>query len=197
MRNGGMMKDVIEMLKFLLGFISWIAFLFLSGNTLTSLEWALVVSFLLSIIFGYKQLRSGFILQWGSVIFFGWCIVMVNLLQNVTVAKNMGIIANGFLAGIIWLTILVGKPFTMQYAREDLPKERWSDPRLVQSCRFIAVVWGLLMVFSTFVSCFKVMRPGLFPEIVYSGISIGTIMGGTIFTQYYKKYKRSLEAGHV
>jgi hypothetical protein len=190
-----MMKDVIEMLKFLLGFVSWIAFLFLSGSTLTSLEWALVVSFLLSITFGYRQLRGGFILQWGSVIFFAWCIIMVNFLQNVTIAKNMGIIANGFLAAIIWLTILVGKPFTLQYAREDLPKERWSDPRLVQSCRFIAIVWGLLMVFSTFVSCFKVMRPGLFPEIVYSSISIGTIMGGTIFTQYYKKYKRSLEAG--
>jgi hypothetical protein len=188
------MNDVIEMLKFILGFISWIAFLFLSGNTLTSLELALVVSFLLSIIFGYKQLRSGFILQWGSVIFFAWCIIMVNFLQNVTIAKNMGIIANGFLASIIWLTILVGKPFTLQYAREDLPKEKWNDPHLVQSCRFIAIVWGLLMVFSTFVSCFKVMRPGVFPESVYSSISIGTIVVGTIFTQFYKKYRRSLEA---
>jgi hypothetical protein len=186
------MKDLIEILQFLLGFASWIVFLFLSGNTFTSLERALVISFIISVIFGYKQLRGGFILQWGSVIFFAWCIIMVNFLQNVTVAKNMGIIANGFLGSIIWLTILIGKPFTLQYAQADLPKEEWNDPALVQSCRFMAIVWGSLMVFSTFVSCFKVMRPGLYPEIVYSGISIGTIMGGTLFTQFYKKYKRSL-----
>lgn len=191
----GTMKDLIEILKFLLGFASWIIFLFLSGSTLTSLERALVVSFVVSLVFGYKQLRGGFILQWGTVLFFAWCIIMVNLLQNVTIAKNMGIIANGFLAAIIWLTILVGKPFTLQYARADLPKERWNDPRLVQSCRFIAVIWGVLMVFSTSVSCFKAMRPGMFPEIVYSGISIVTILGGTLFTQFYKKHERASRAG--
>ena len=129
------MKDLIEILKFLLGFASWIVFLFLSGSTLTSLERALIISFIISVILGYKQLRSGFILQWGSVLFFAWCIIMVNFLQNVIIAKNMGIIANGFLASIIWLTILVGKPFTLQYAREDLPRDRWNDPRLVRSCR--------------------------------------------------------------
>ena len=95
---------------------------------------------------------------------------------------------------LYWLTILVGKPFTLQYAREDLPRKQWNDPALVQSCRFMAIVWGLLMVFSTSVSCFKVMRPGVYPEIVYSSISIGTIMGGTLFTQFYKKYKRSSRA---
>lgn len=187
------MKDLIEILKFLLGFASWIAFLFLSGNSLTSLERALVISLLISLIFGYRQLRKGFILQWGTVIFFVGCVIMVNGLKSVTIAKNMGIISNGFLAALIWLTILAGRPFTLQYAREDLPPERWNDPGLVKSCRFIAIVWGFLMVFSTFVSCFRVMQPGLFPEIVYSGISIGTIMGGTLFTQFYKKYERSLE----
>jgi len=188
------MKDAVEILKFLFGFISWIAFLFLSGTTLTSLERALIISFALSIIFGYRQLRGGFILQWGSVIFFAWCILMVNCFKNAAVAKNMGLIANGFLASLIWLTILIKKPFTLQYAREDLPKERWDDPRLVQSCRFMAVVWGVLMVFSTCVSFFKSMRPGFYPETVYSVISIGTILGGALFTQLYKKHKRSARA---
>jgi hypothetical protein len=109
------MKDLIEILKFLLGFASWIVFLFLSGSTFTSLERALVISFIISLIFGYRQLRGGFILQWGSVIFFAWCIIMVNCLKNVTVAKSMGVIANGFLASIIWLTILVENhlPYSM------------------------------------------------------------------------------------
>ncbi len=191
----GTMKDIMEMIKFLFGFITWLVFLFISGNTLTSLERALVICFIISLVFGYRQLRGGFILQWGTVVFFAACILMINVRHNVTMAMDMGIIANGSLAAIMWLTILMGKPFTLQYARLDYPKEQWNNPGLVQSSRFIAIVWGFLMLFSTLVSSIKLMRPGLFHEIVYSGISIGTILGGTIFTQYYKKYVRSLKAG--
>lgn len=185
------MKDLIDLLKFLLGFISWILFLFLAGNTLASLEIAIIICLFASVVFGFKQLRGGFILQWGTVIFFAACAILVNLLHMEVIAKNMGIIANGFLTAIIWLTILIGKPFTLQYARVDLPRERWNDPRLVKSCRFIAMVWGAIMALSTLVSCFRVLHPGLYPERVYSTISIGTIIGGSIFTQIYKKYKRS------
>jgi hypothetical protein len=188
------MNEIIDLLKFLFGFISWILFLFLAGNTLASLEWAIIICLAASLIFGYQQLRGGFILQWGTVFFFALCAIMVNFLHMVVIAKNMGLIANGFLAAIIWFTILIGKPFTLQYARADLPKERWYDPQLMQSCRFIAIVWGALMTLSTLVSSFRALNPGAYPEWVYSGISIGTIIGGTIFTQLYKKYKRSQRA---
>ena len=132
-----------------------------------------------------------FILQWGSLLFFASCAIMVNHFKMVAIAKNMGIIANGFLAAIIWLTILIGKPFTLQYARADLPSQRWNDPQLARSCQFIAIVWGLLLTVSTLVSFFRVLNPGLYPGWIYSSISIGTIIGGTIFTQLYKKRKRS------
>ena len=185
------MKHLKEILTFLLGFAPWLLFLFLSGDTLTSLERAIIISLVASVIFGYRDLRNGFILSWGSLLFFASCVVTVNLLKMVFVAKNMGIIANGFLAAIIWLTILVGKPFTLQYARAELPKEQWNDPHLVKSCRFIAIVWGLLLTLSTSVSFFRALNPGLYPAWVYAGISIGTIIGGTIFTQVYKQRRRS------
>jgi hypothetical protein len=116
---------------------------------------------------------------------------LINLLHITAIAKGMGIIANGFLAAIIWLTILVGKPFTLQYARADLPRERWDDPGLARSCQFIAIVWGLLLTLSTSISFFRVLNPGLYPGWVYASISIGTIIGGTIFTQVYKQRRRS------
>ena len=185
-------NDLKELLKFFLGFISWIMFLFLAGDTLPSLERAIIICLFVSLIFGYKQLRDGFILQWGTVLFFALCAILVNLLHIVVIAKSMGIIANGFLAAIIWITILTGKPFTLQYARADLPRERWNDPYLVQSCQFIAIFWGALLTFSTLVSCFRLLKPDAYPGWVYSAISISTIIGGSVFTQLYKKYKRKL-----
>jgi hypothetical protein len=185
------MKELKELIKFLLGFIPWLLFLFLSGHTLASLERSIVICLLASVVFSFKELRKGFILQWGTILFFIACVITVNLMNLIFIAKNMGIISNGFLASIIWVTIFAGKPFTLQYARADLPKERWDDPALIRSCQFIAIVWALLLTFSTLIACFKISNPTLFPGWVYFDISIASILGGSIFTILYKKHKRN------
>lgn len=185
------MKELKELVKFLIGFIPWLLFLFLSGHTLASLERSIVICLLASVIFSFKELRKGFILQWGTILFFAACIITVNLMKLVFVAKNMGIISNGFLACIIWVTIFAGKPFTLQYAKADLPEERWNDPALIRSCNFIAIVWALLLTFSTLIACFKILKPTLYPGWVYFDISIASILGGSIFTILYKKHSRN------
>ena len=185
------MKEIIELAKFLLGFMPWLLFLFLSGHTLVSLERSILISLLASLIFSFRELRKGFILQWGTLFFFIACTLTVNFLHLMSVVKNMGIISNGFFACLIWGTILIGKPFTLQYAKADLPKERWDDPGLVRSCRFIAIVWALLLTFSALLAYFRILNPALYPDWLYFDFSIGVILGGTVFTSLYKKYKRS------
>ena len=169
----------------------WLLFLFLSGHTIASLEKSIIICLLAILIFGFKELRKGYILQWGTLIFFIVCVIAINLMNSMFFAKNMGIISNGFLAGIIWVTIFIGKPFTLQYATAELPKEQWGEPALIRSCRFIAIIWALLLTFSTLVSCFRIFNPTLYPDWVYFDISIGTILGGSIFTSLYKKHRRS------
>lgn len=185
------MKEFKELIKFLAGFAPWLIFLFLSGHTLAGLERAIIICLVAELIFGSKALRKGFILEWGTLLFFITCVVTINCMHMMFFAKNMGVISNGFLACIIWATIFVGKPFTLQYATAELPKERWNDPALIRSCRFIAVVWALLLTFSTLVACVRVIKPDLYPDNVYMDISIVIILGGSIFTTLYKMYKRS------
>jgi hypothetical protein len=189
-KKGGKMQELKELIKFIFGFTPWLLFLFLSGHTLVSLERAIVISFLASLIFGFKDLRKGFILQWGTLFFFTVCLVAVNLVHLVFFARNMGVISNGFFACLIWLTIIIGKPFTLQYAMADLPKERWGEPAVIHSCWFIAIVWALLLTFSALVACFRMLNPNLYPGWVYFDITLGVILGGSIFTILYKKYKR-------
>jgi len=185
------MEELIELVKFLFGFIPWILFLFLSGNTLVSLERSIIISLLASVIFGFRELRKGFILQWGTFFFFMACAITINLLKLVFFAEHMAIISNGFFASLIWVTIFIGKPFTLQYAKVELPKEQWEAPELIRSCRFIAVIWALLLTLSTLISFFRILKPGLYPGWVYFNITLGIMLVGGIFTTLYKKYKRS------
>ncbi|MBI4982162.1 MAG: hypothetical protein HZC15_03350 [Candidatus Omnitrophica bacterium] len=186
-----MMQDFKELIKFLLGFSPWLLFLFISGHTLASLERAIIICFLVSFLLGFRDLCKGFILQWGTLFFFITCLITINLMKLVFVAENMGIVSNGFLASIVWVTILIRKPFTLQYARSDLPRERWDDPGVLKSCRFIAIVWALILTFSTLVSIFRVFRPHVYSSGFYFDISLATMLGGSIFTVLYKKYKRN------
>lgn len=186
------MRDLKDLGVLLLGFLPWCLFLFLSGHTLVSLERATIISLAASLIFGYGQLKDGFILQWGTVLFFGVCFLTVNLFKVVWVATNMDLLANGALAVTMWVTVLAGMPFALQYARKDLPKEHWQDPNLIRGCYFITIVWAGLMTLAFTVSLLK--RSSLFnvPAWVYFDISLCIIIFGLAFTTLFKRRKRLL-----
>lgn len=71
-----------QLISILLGFLPWIAFGVISGPSLWRLNAAIIVALALVPITGYKQLAKGFILTWGSLLFFGVILVMVVLLRN-------------------------------------------------------------------------------------------------------------------
>ncbi|MEI7983928.1 MAG: hypothetical protein WCI71_19940 [Bacteroidota bacterium] len=118
------LPDLKELGGLILGFLPWLLFLFLSGHTLASLERATVISLIACLAFGFRELKRGFILAWGTLLFFSMCVIMVNLLHVIWVARYMDLLSNAALACVMWLTLLVGKPFVLQYARRDLPRFR-------------------------------------------------------------------------
>jgi hypothetical protein len=63
-------EDVTDLLKILLGFFPWILFGIMAGPPLTRLEIALAVSLTAGLALGFNQLRKGFFLTWGSLLFF-------------------------------------------------------------------------------------------------------------------------------
>jgi hypothetical protein len=80
---------------------------------------------------GYKQLAKGFVLTWGSLLFFGFNLVMVVLLGNLWVIKNLDILTKGTLATISCVSIFLGKPFVLQYAQETVPPRKAGIPGLL------------------------------------------------------------------
>jgi len=191
------MRDVKELGVLLLGFVPWLLFLFFSGHTLMSLERASIAALLASLTFGFGELRRGYILQWGTLLFFCFCVVSVNFCKVVWVAEHMDLLANTALAGTMWLTIVVGKPFALQYARRDVPKERWNDPKFIQGCRFITMVWACLMTLAAGVALVRCSALLRLPAWVYFDASLAIILTGLTCTILFKRQKRREQASRV
>jgi hypothetical protein len=184
------MRDLKDLGILLLGFVPWLLFLFLAGHSLASLERAIVLGLVASLTFGFGELRRGYLLQWGTLLFFSASALVINVLSITWIATQMDLLANTALACVMWLTIGVGKPFALQYARRDLPPERWHEPNVVRGCRLITLVWASLM---TIAAAISVARRTVFvhlPDWVYFDASLVIITTGVVFTVLYKRHKR-------
>jgi len=184
------LPDLKELGGLVLGFLPWLIFLFLSGSTLASLERAIIISLITCVILGFGDLKRGFILQWGTLLFFSMCVITINLFHIVWVAMYMDLLSNSALAFVMWFTLVLGKPFVLQYARRDLPREQWNDPAMIQGCRLLTIVWASLMSLSVTLSI--VRRTSLFnwPGWVYFGLSLVIIISGLAYTTVFKRQKR-------
>ena len=179
-----------EIFSILLGFLPWIVFGVISGPSLWRLNAAIIVALTLVLVMGYKQLAKGFILTWGSLLFFGVNLVMVVLCRNLWVIKNLDILAKGTLAAIAWLSIFLGKPFVLQYARETVPPERQASPVFYRTCQTLAVIWGVVFLILTGMSVAKTY--GWWAGgMSYQAVSLGLIGLGLWLNHWYPQYVRS------
>lgn len=49
---------------------------------------------------------------------------------------------DGGLLAIVLVSLAIGNPFTMQYAREQVPKEYWDRPQFLAANRVITAAWA-------------------------------------------------------
>jgi hypothetical protein len=179
-----------QLFSILLGFLPWIAFGVIAGPSLWRLNAAIIVALALVPVMGYKQLAKGFILTWGSLLFFGVILVMVVLLRNLWVINNLDILSQGALAAIAWLSIFLGKPFVLDYARETVPPERQASPDFYRTCRTLAVIWGVVFLIATGMSVAKTYgwwAGGL----GYQAVSLSLIGLGLWLNHWYPQYARN------
>jgi hypothetical protein len=102
----------MKLLQLLLGFISLILFVIFAGLYSANLAVVIIISLAATIVLGYKDLRRGFILNWGTLIYFVFLFIVAVLMNNVWAATHAGILLNGILAGIVRISLLSGHPFT-------------------------------------------------------------------------------------
>src|SRR5579862_7396000 len=148
-----MLKEILQ------SFLPWILFFVLTGHTQQRLDIAITVAAITSIIFEINALKKGFVLSWGTLIFFIFMTISVILFKNQWVTKYSWIFSNGALALIAWISIFIRKPFTIQYAKEQVSKDKWQHPLFLKINYLLTIAWGIVFLLGIGLHLVKFYEP--------------------------------------
>lgn len=173
----------------LITFVPWLCYwIFLSFGKIYLAVW---LAFISALSLSLNELRKGTlkILTIGTMLFFLLMIFLVSFTRPSWLWHEISLMGNLALAIITFLSILLRKPFTMQYAIETTPKERWADPGFIHANYVITWAW-----LAAFVIMAMPSASGLFgielPIWFIWTFSFLCFIGASAFTSWYKKVSR-------
>jgi len=150
-------EKIIKIVKSLVGWVPLIIMMALpkyagyAAGYGASLGW----SFLLQ-CYQFYCYRTGSVKIWPKILDVGMILISLSLLITELAAHPgdhfhffiAGIIVNSALAGIVLFSIIIRSPFTLQFAKELVPKEKWDDPGFLLGCNISAVFWLFIFILS-------------------------------------------------
>ena len=181
-------KTIMEVVKLILAFAPWLAFWFISGPSILRLHIALFVAAALVIVMAITRLHKGAIL-WAGYVFFSFALVTVVWLKNMWVIHHLGVLASGTLFLTTQLSMLLGRPFTEDYAREHVPREFWNSSSFVRSCFVSTSAWSFVFLANTSVNVFRLNYPNA-SEWPFRMLEYLIVAMGIIFTSVYSRLIR-------
>ena len=128
--------------------------------------------------------RSPRLLEMGSLLLFGGLAVYAAVAAPDWSVIGVRLRVDCGLLLIIVLSLVVRRPFTLQYAREQVPQEHWNTPAFLKTNDVISSVWALAFV--VLVAADLVML--YMPDVpVRAGIvaTILALIGAMKFTAWY------------
>jgi hypothetical protein len=183
-------------IKLFFVFSPWIAFwIIASGHSALRLRLGICVAAAMIVVMGITRLHRGVIL-WAGVVFFSFAMVAVVWLMNIWVIQHLGILTSGTLFLATFYSMLIGRPFTEDYARDHVPAELWDHPNFIRSCYTVTTVWGLIFFINTLLNVTKLYYPDL-GAWFYTVLELGVIGGGIAFTTIYSERAKGRRAAAV
>ena len=124
------------------------------------------------------------ILEIGTAILFGGLALYAVLGGPVWSIVGVRLRVDAGLLLMVLTTLIIGKPFTVQYAREQVPQSLWDTPTFVRSNYVITGVWAGAFLILVLADLILIYRTGLPPKI---GIlaTVLSLVGAFKFTQWY------------
>lgn len=175
-----------------LSFAPWIAFSIAAHST--SLANAAFIAFGLALAANVPNLRRGRpkVLDVAGVAFFLVLAVAGLIDHDLEWPKRWaGVLGNGAIALIILFSIVIGVPFTLQYAREQAPPEVWQTPRFYAVCLLISWVWFAAMLVMTLGAALGHVWPEM-PVWLHWAIPIAAFTAAIRFSKWYPEHVRRL-----
>lgn len=173
--------------------LPWLAFwvLLSRGRLFTAIIVALLAA-AVAVVAEKLSGRSSKILQTGTLAVFVVFAAAVTFADRAWLGHWIRLMSNGALTVVVLISILIRKPFTLQYARESVPKELWASPEFLHANYVITWVWFAAFVANTAASGLDHLIPSI-NVLVNWVISICPLLAAIKFTTWYSK--KAVEAG--
>jgi hypothetical protein len=91
---------------------------------------------------------------------------------------------------IVLISLAVGRPFTLQYAREKVSSNLWNTPAFRKTNYVISAVWALAFAVMVAAECALLFIPGLSPRVGVLAIVLALVFA-VKFTGWYPERVRS------
>src|ERR1700734_2232637 len=133
-------------------FAPWMVFL--AGVRVGNVYWGAGLGAVVAIVVLARALsrHKAHLFDYVGVVYFIGMLVLLAILQphNIdTWGRYAQAVAHGSLCVIRFVAVLINRPFTEGYAREQAPKEIWDSPAFRAFNRKISAVWGLAFLLGT------------------------------------------------
>jgi hypothetical protein len=128
--------------------------------------------------------RKPKLLEIGTAILFGGLALYAVLGGAVWSIVGVRLRVDAGLLLIVLATLIIGKPFTLQYAREQVPQSLWDTPQFIRSNYVITGVWSGAFLILVLADLILIYRTDLPPKI---GIltTVLALVGAFKFTRWY------------
>ena len=172
-------------MKLIIAFLPWILFAALSH---AHPRLALIVALATTVVQVASHLRRPKILELVSLAFFSFALLALYTWHWERFGHHLGLAVHILLAAVAWGSLLGGIPFTLQYAREEAPKERWREPSFLRANQWITAVWGADFSLQAAVLEWQAAAGGTAPTVVSASLTASALL----FTLWYPRQMRRL-----
>jgi hypothetical protein len=177
-------------MNILLAFAPFIAFALVHrfADATTGLATAALVSGALIVRDAMSRERKIKMLEVGTLILFAG-LLLYSLLWKVdwTIIGARLCVDSGLLA-IVFISMAIGLPFTLQYAREKVSRDSWNQPEFLRVNYVITAVWALAFAILAGADLLMLYVPAV-PMRVGIWVTILAIFGAYRFTEWYPSRK--------
>jgi hypothetical protein len=133
-------------------FAPWVTFL--AGVRVGNVYWGASVGAIVAIVVLARALsrHKAHLFDYVGVLYFIGMLIVLAIVHPDDIGtwgRYAQAVAHGSLCVIVFASVLVNRPFTEAYAREQAPKEIWNSPAFRAFNRKISAVWGLAFLLGT------------------------------------------------
>lgn len=180
-------------MKVFMGFLPWIVFWVLSGRS--NFQVAAAASAVAVIFLNVREIRKHVIkiLDIGTLLFFVFLAVTAFTSEARWIDTHSTPLSNVALFLIALVSILIRKPFTLQYARDQIDPKFWDSSAFYSTNLIITWVWCISFAIIAVTSYIALNHPSLIDRVIHILAFVGAIRFTTWYPDYVKKKTNNKE----